>query len=80
MANDYKLTDFAPAREFVTSGRGGAYFDTEDKLDWFLRMHRDELIEAGEFIPGRGSRPSLIGPRFDVLAVGILRRTGGKAA
>jgi hypothetical protein len=75
----YKLADFITRDQFIESGRGGRQFDTVDKLEWFIRLHRPELIARGEYIRGRGARPSLIGPGFDALAVDILRRQGAAA-
>ena len=49
--------------------RGGVVFPTLASLEWFLRTHRDNLIRSGEFIPGRGGRPSLVGPGFDAVVL-----------
>ena len=72
---DYKLAEFVTTQEWLDAERGKS-FDTSDKLDWFIRQHRAELIASGEFIPGRGARPSLLGPGFDTLAPRLLRRQG----
>ena len=57
--------------EHVSSG--GAVFPTYSSLQWFIRIHRDRLLQSGEFFPGRGGRISLIGPGFDSAVLAIIR-------
>lgn len=79
MAKHYEMSDFMPLKNWISAGRGGEQFDSEDKVGWILRTHRKDLIKAGELIPGRGSRPTLVGPRFGILMLDILRRESGHA-
>ncbi len=55
-----------------------AVFPTRSALDWFLRQHGNELIEAGHLIPGHGRRGSLVGPGIDSAVIAILRREAGR--
>ena len=71
---DPKLAEFVTSAEWIEHGRGGSLLKTEDALQWFLRLHRAELIATGQLIPGRGARPTIIGPGFDALVVKILQR------
>lgn len=62
------------------AGSGGGLFPTRSSFEWFKREHRDELIESGQLILGRGRRPDIVGPDIERLAVEILRREQSKAA
>ena len=70
---DYGLSDYKSLEQWVAERPDGP-LNNDDKLWWFIRQHVDELIEAGEYLPGVGARPSLIGPGFDRLAAQILQR------
>jgi len=69
----YSAADFRKAREWVADC-GGDLFPTFGSFEWFVRLHRDELLRSGELIVRRGSAGSLVGPNFDKVAIGILQR------
>lgn len=52
-------------------------FPTNSSWEWFKRDHRDELIDSGQLIPGRGRRGDLVGSGIDDVVVAILRREAG---
>lgn len=53
----------------------GPFFSTRSACDWFVRMHRRELIERGALIPRAGRNGSLLhGGRMSAAVVDILRR------
>jgi hypothetical protein len=56
------------------SDDGYSLFSTDAAFEWFVRKHRGELIGSGQFIPGRGSSPGIVGPQFDQVVLDILRR------
>lgn len=60
-------------RDWVAQ-QGGAVFPTVGSFEWFIRRHRDELIQSGELIVRRGPGGTLVGPGFGRLAVAIMRR------
>jgi hypothetical protein len=68
------LTDLTELRAWVEAGRGGPAFNRMDKINWFVRAHREELMAAGVLIPGVGSRPTLVTAAFDELVERILIR------
>jgi hypothetical protein len=67
------LSEFIDWREWLTR-TGNPVFPTRASLEWFLREHRQELIDSGEFLPGAGNRSHLLGPKFGALVVDVLRR------
>lgn len=68
------LAKFITLREWIESGQGAPAFERYDQMAWFLRSHRDELIQSGTFIPGRGNRPTLVTPHFGNILARILKR------
>ena len=53
----------------------GPFFETRSSLDWFIKRHRRELIEAGALIPREGRSGSLIEPdKFGHAVIDILKR------
>jgi len=71
-----RVADFMPSRAWVAD-RGGHAFSTFSAFDWFIRRHRDRLIQSGQLIVRRGSAGNLVGPRFDAEVLAILREEGG---
>lgn len=57
---------------------GGDLFRTHSSLEWFIRNHRQELIESGELIPRRGPGGHLIGLDFGRVALAIMQRQAGR--
>ena len=51
---------------------GGHVFPTFGSMQWFVRTHRDVLIEQGCLLPGRGGRHSLLTSKFEVVVVSLL--------
>ena len=56
------------------AGDGAVFFQSPSAWEWFLRSHRDALVERGELIPGSGRRRSIVGPGIGDAVVEILRR------
>ena len=51
------------------------FFETRSSLDWFLKRHREELVELGALIPRAGRSGSLISTElFPKAVVTILKR------
>lgn len=69
----HRVADYRKARDWVADN-GGDMFPTFSSFEWFVRMHRDELLRSGELIIRRGSGGTLVGPRFDLVAVRIMQR------
>ena len=67
------LNEFVPITRWVES-QGGYVFPTKSSTEWFIRTHKDELIESGVLILRRGSGGSLIGPRFGEVSIAIMQR------
>jgi len=60
---------------------GYALFKTEASFNAFRRKHGAELIESGQYLPGRGANAAVVGPRFDGVVLDIIRREArGQAA
>ena len=74
LPSSYELADFRTIEQWVEAGLGGSRFDRFDKVAYLIRLHRDALVESGELVPGRGARPTLLGPRFGKVAMRLLRR------
>ena len=74
LPSSYELADFRTIEQWIESGLGGSQFDRFDKVAYLIRLHRDELVESGELVVGRGARPTLLGPRFGKVAMRLLRR------
>jgi len=69
---DERCADFMTHRAWVAD-RGGELFSTFSSAEWFIRLHRQRLVESGQLIIRRGSGGSLVGPRFDAVVLQILR-------
>jgi len=74
LPSSYELADFRTIEQWIEGGHGGSRFDRFDKVAYLIRLHRDELIASGELVPGRGARPTLLGPRFGKVAMRLLRQ------
>ena len=51
---------------------GGHVFPTFGSMQWFVRTHRDVLIEHGCLLPGRGGRHSLLTSKFEDVVMSLL--------
>lgn len=51
---------------------GGHVFPTFGSMQWFIRTHRDVLIEQGCLLPGRGGRHSLLTSKFEGVVMSLL--------
>jgi len=55
-----------------------ALFPNLTSVVWFIKMHRNELVERGVLLRGRGRAGSLVdGERFGHVALEIVRRERG---
>ena len=53
----------------------GPFFETRSALDWFIKRHREELIELGALIPRAGRSGSLVSTEeFPKAVITILKR------
>ena len=52
----------------------GDVFPNTTSAEWFIRNHRQELVQSGELIARRGSAGNLVGPGFERVVLDILRR------
>jgi hypothetical protein len=50
----------------------GHVFPTFGSMQWFIRTHRDVLIEQGCLLPGRGGRHSLLTSKFEGVVMSLL--------
>lgn len=73
MSNNYSPADLRSVRKWVAD-EGGDLFKSFDSFEWFMRMHRRELIESGELFTKRGAGGNLVGPRIGEVCVRILQR------
>jgi len=54
---------------------GGPFFETRSSLDWFIKQHREELVECGALIPRGGRSGSLLSKQeFPKAVIQIFRR------
>ena len=55
---DYALTELKPLYEWheCHALKGGVLFPTYSSLQWFVRQHADELVDAKVLIRGKGGR------------------------
>ena len=69
-----KLSELKSLRQYQEEHlrENGSLFPTMDSLKWFIRCHRDTLIDAGALILGSGSRGTFITPLFDAAVFQIL--------
>jgi hypothetical protein len=68
------LSELKPLRRWVEDGDGGDAFNQYHKIDWFIRNHRDELLQTETLFPGSGGRPTLVSPVFSEAVEKILKR------
>ena len=68
-----RIADFKDWRLWVADD-GYSLFKTDASFEWFVRKHRAELIDSGQYIPGRGANSGVVGPHFDQLVLDIVRR------
>jgi hypothetical protein len=73
-----RVADYIPLRDWIADS-GGAAFRTFSSCEWFIRRHRKELVQSGQFIIRKGSAGSLVGPRFGALVLEIMRRESREA-
>lgn len=53
----------------------GRVFETRSSVDWFVKQHRRELVEAGAYIPREGRAGSLVEvEKFSRAVIQILTR------
>ncbi len=53
----------------------GPFFETRSSFDWFVKRHRDELVESDALIVRQGRAGSLVSKeKFPRAVVAILRR------
>ncbi len=71
--DEYDVTQYRKFRTWIAE-QGGDLFPTVGSFEWFVRCHRDELIESGELIIRRGPAGTLVGPGFGRLVIEILQR------
>jgi len=57
---------------WLADGHGGDLIPDRSSLDWFIKKHRDHLIRSSALFPGRGRRPSVVGPNFDRVVADLL--------
>ena len=67
------ITEYSSARSWVDE-RGGSVFPSIDSFAWFVRKHRDELVQSGQYLPRKGSAGALVGPRIEEVVINILTR------
>jgi hypothetical protein len=79
--SDFRLSDLTTIRSWQRqhAADGGELFPTFASLEWFVRQNRDELVRSGALIPQRGSRGSLVTPKFDRVVLQLLcHRSAGQ--
>lgn len=57
--------------QWLKDGHGGAAIPDRSSLDWFIKKHRDRLLRSNSVFPGRGRRPTVVGPNFDRVVADI---------
>lgn len=69
-----KLSDLTTLRNWQLkhAANGGELFKTWSRLEWFVRQHRNTLLQQGVLIPQSGSRPTLVTSDFDNAVCEIL--------
>jgi len=75
--NSERLADFKPWRVWVADD-ASPVFRTFSSFEWFVRCHRDRLVESGQLIPRSGPGGSLVGPRIDYVVLEIMREEGAR--
>ena len=78
MSEHDRVSDWITIRAWVKQ-RGGKAFPTFASVEWFIRRHRQRLIESGQFIIRKGSAGSLVGPGFDRVVLEIMREESARA-
>lgn len=68
------LTGYISVSDWLDT-QAGPFFETRSALDWFIRQHRRELIEADALIPREGRNGSLVSiEKFSQAVISILKR------
>ena len=67
------IGDFKPWPEWLMAGEGGAVFRSPGSINWFIRKHRQRLVESGQLILRSGPGGHYVGPRFGAIVLEILR-------
>ena len=67
------LTDYLPVSKWVEQRRGGEVLRTEHAVFWFIRQHKQRLIDRGVLIVRKGPGGHLLRHDFGEAAVHILR-------
>lgn len=78
MTEHDRLSDWTTARDWVKQ-EGGKVFPTFASLEWFIRRHRQRIIESGQLIVRKGSAGSLVGPGFARVVLEIMREESARA-
>ena len=69
-----ELQSYVSVGEFLDR-HAGAFFQTRSSLDWFIKRHREELVEIGALIPRAGRSGSLVSTeQFPKAVITILKR------
>ena len=55
----HELDNLMPCEEWRTT-RGVRLFPTADSFEWYCRVNREMLLDAGALIPRKGKRGSLV--------------------
>jgi hypothetical protein len=76
--DDDTITDFKPTAVWHEENPSPA-LRTLGAVEWKIRAYFDELVESGQFIPGNGRSPNLVGPRFGQVLLALMRRDARKA-
>lgn len=67
------INEYSSARSWVDE-HGGSVFPSFESFAWFVRKHREELIQSGQYLPRKGSAGALVGPRIEEIVINILTR------
>jgi hypothetical protein len=68
------LAGWMPLSQWVEE-HGGAFFSTKASIEWFIKLHRLQLIEADALLPREGRAGSLVSvEKFPQAVLGILKK------
>ena len=68
--NEVTLKNIQTKTEFLATPEGKSIFGTQNAIDWFERVHRKALVDAGVLIKVRGSWHR-IRPAYDTKVIEI---------
>lgn len=68
------LANYQTLREWVEAGEGKPAFERYDQIIWFIRKHKDELVQRRVYLPGKGPRPSYVTRGFSRCVMSIIKR------